>query len=215
MKQFISIAVLAATATLAGCATTEEASTAARSRWVGQSADSFFSQFGPPASQYTMANGDTLYTWRGGETVRQTPARYAAPTAPSPIAGGWSGGTGPAFRPSAIGASGFGQGGMASAPSTPLYGRQTVQTSSMTDNSQPGVTRTTTTTTTSGGGINLTLPSQNAGHGRMLSPGRTETLFCELQITADAERVIRALRISKDTAGAGVSLSRCAEVLGV
>ena len=49
----------------------------------------------------------------------------------------------------------------------------------------------------------------------MLTPARTEQLFCEVQLTVDNGNMIKALRISRDTAAAGIGLSRCAEVLEV
>lgn len=49
----------------------------------------------------------------------------------------------------------------------------------------------------------------------VITPGRYEQLFCELQINTDASGVISTIRASNDTTGNGFSLSRCAEVLGV
>ncbi|MER0239394.1 hypothetical protein [Fulvimarina sp. MAC8] len=63
---------------LAACTTTEDANQAIQSRWTGQQSDLFFSQYGPPASTFPLNNGGTVYTWRGGETVRDVPAQYRA-----------------------------------------------------------------------------------------------------------------------------------------
>lgn len=49
----------------------------------------------------------------------------------------------------------------------------------------------------------------------IITPGRYEQLFCELQINTDRSGVIASIRASNDTTGNGFSLSRCAEVLGV
>lgn len=61
---------------LAGCTTTEEANQAIQGRWLGQPSDAFFSQYGPPVSAFPLNAGGTVYTWRGGETVRNVPAQY-------------------------------------------------------------------------------------------------------------------------------------------
>ena len=50
---------------------------------------------------------------------------------------------------------------------------------------------------------------------KLITPGRYEQLFCELQINTDKGGVISTIRASNDTTGNGLSLSRCAEVLGV
>lgn len=68
--------------------------------------------------------------------------------------------------------------------------------------------RTTTTTTKTSFGIADTSP-------RMISPARTEELFCEVQISTGPDDRIVSIRASNDTTGAGLSLSRCAEVLEV
>lgn len=49
----------------------------------------------------------------------------------------------------------------------------------------------------------------------MISPPQYQRLFCELQINTDKSDVIISIRASNDTDGDGLSLSRCAEVLGV
>lgn len=49
----------------------------------------------------------------------------------------------------------------------------------------------------------------------LITPGRYEQLFCELQINTDKGGLILTIRASNDTTGNGFSLSRCAEVLGV
>ncbi|MCC2612331.1 MULTISPECIES: hypothetical protein [Rhizobium/Agrobacterium group] len=69
---------------------------------------------------------------------------------------------------------------------------------------------TVTTTKTSSFGI-----SAQPAAPQMISPARTEDLFCELQITTGADKIIRMLRATKDTDGEGFSFSRCAEVMGV
>jgi hypothetical protein len=72
-KRLIAIALLSA---VAGCTTTEQANQALKSRFIGQSSDSFFSQYGAPLSSFPLNNGGTVYRWRGGETVQSYPAEY-------------------------------------------------------------------------------------------------------------------------------------------
>jgi len=59
MRFVIGIAALM----VAGCNSTEQASTAARSRWIGQSADGFFVAHGAPKQTHTLASGGRVYTW--------------------------------------------------------------------------------------------------------------------------------------------------------
>lgn len=46
----------------------------------------------------------------------------------------------------------------------------------------------------------------------MVSPARTEELFCELQINTNAAGRITAIQTTRESSGAGFSFSRCAEV---
>jgi len=50
---------------LGACSTTERAATAHRSKWVGRSSDEFFARHGPPAREFKLARGGTVYTWTG------------------------------------------------------------------------------------------------------------------------------------------------------
>lgn len=200
--------VLVMAAAVAGCVTTEQASEAVQSRWVGQGADAFFQRYGAPVSEYPLSNGDVLYTWRGGETTKYIAATYAAPTMP-------------AMPSTTFGGSGFGPTPAAPPTTQPLYSREKVRTETQVENPSPGITRTTTTTTTRSASIGIgsfgsNAPAQPVAGGRqMLTPARTEQLFCEVQLTVDNGNMIKALRISRDTAAAGIGLSRCAEVLEV
>jgi hypothetical protein len=76
--RFAAVAALAA-ALLAGCTTTEEANTVIQSRWIGQPAELFFTQYGPPISEFPMGSGNILYTWRGGDKTRYIPPQYSTP----------------------------------------------------------------------------------------------------------------------------------------
>lgn len=49
----------------------------------------------------------------------------------------------------------------------------------------------------------------------MVAPPRDETLNCEAQITVSRKRTIQSIRISSDTDGEGLSMSRCADVFGI
>jgi hypothetical protein len=80
-------AALAALTTLAGCTTTEEANTVIQSRWVGQPVELFFSQYGPPVSEFSMASGNVIYTWRGGDATRYIAPTYTTPPANQPAYG--------------------------------------------------------------------------------------------------------------------------------
>lgn len=62
---------------LTSCTTTSIApKNPVETRWVGQSAGSFFAKFGPPVSD-TAAGSQTLYTWKGGYKNTRVPAQFA------------------------------------------------------------------------------------------------------------------------------------------
>jgi len=63
MGHATSLALIAALA-LAACGSTQQATEAARSSWVGKPADSFFAKNGPPIRQFTMSGGDKVYSWQ-------------------------------------------------------------------------------------------------------------------------------------------------------
>ena len=76
-KKLFAIALLPLA--LTGCQTTEETAANMQSKWVGQPSDAFFAAYGPPRTRFPMSNGNTLYTWRGGEqqvAVAQAPKPY-------------------------------------------------------------------------------------------------------------------------------------------
>ncbi|MEX6508123.1 hypothetical protein [Jiella sp. M17.18] len=214
----IAVLCLAASA----CTTTQEAATAVQSRWIGQPASAFFTRYGPPQSDYNLPNGDIIHTWRGGETTRTIPAQYSNPAPPKlpsfPTFGSAPQSSG--FGNSSWPSSGTFGGNAHQASSQPLWSKQTTRTETKVENPSPGVTRTTTVTKSSGASIGWNPPWKNKPHGggdhrRLIAPARTEQLFCELQITADPQDIIKSIRISRDTTGAGMALSRCAEVLDV
>lgn len=137
------LAALLAAVTIAGCKTTQEAAKAANQGWVGQPADTFFMQFGPPESSYDMDGGGRIYSWRGGDATSYRPGGFQTQRTVAPS--------------------------FAGAP--------------------PRVVTTTT-----------------------YRPPVRRDYYCVAQITADAQGVIRNIRISQDTDGWGFSLSRCAEL---
>ena len=82
----------------------------------------------------------------------------------------------------------------------------------------PAVARSVTTEVTNGqvtktstSTVGVSMPARE----RMISPARNEQLFCEIQISTDPADRIQSIRASNDTDGEGLSLSRCAEVMGV
>lgn len=137
------IAAMLATLALAGCKTTQEATKAVNQSWVGQTADSFFMQFGPPESSYDMDGGGRIYRWRGGDATSYQPGGFQTQRTVAPT--------------------------FAGAP--------------------PRVVTTTT-----------------------YRPPVRHDYYCVAQITADAQGVIESIRISQDTDGRGLSMSRCAEL---
>ncbi len=234
MRQFGMVAAGLVAAALAGCVTTEQAGQAIAARWIGEPSDAFFVQYGPPRGSYALANGDVIHSWRGGETTKHVPAQYAPVAAPAPTfqqpafpstTFGAAPAPAPTFGGSTFGASSFGTPAAPPAPA-PIYEKQVTKSETRVETPSPGVTRTTTTTTTSGGSIKFnpnglfgaapSSPPPPPGQ-RLVSPARTEQLFCELQITTSPapESIIKAIRISRDTGAAGIGLSRCAEVMGV
>lgn len=48
---------------LAGCGSTQQAAESMRGRWIGQSADVFFAEHGPPLRDYKMGDGAKVYSW--------------------------------------------------------------------------------------------------------------------------------------------------------
>lgn len=48
---------------LASCTTTEQANQAMADRYMGMPVDSFFLQYGPPATSYTLNDGRKMYLW--------------------------------------------------------------------------------------------------------------------------------------------------------
>lgn len=61
MKNSILIIAIAA---LVGCASTEQIGGDINTLWQHQHVDTFFQQYGPPATQYKMAGDGTIFTWQ-------------------------------------------------------------------------------------------------------------------------------------------------------
>ena len=78
-----TLLVVAIAAALAGCQTTEKAAQTLKSEWIGQSADSFFVQNGPPVTGFPRDNGGQIYTWRGGEATSVRPGSFQTRTVPT------------------------------------------------------------------------------------------------------------------------------------
>ena len=58
--------LLAGVLFLAACTTTQGVANQIYSVYGGRDVDQFFRVYGPPASQYSFANGDKFYTWNSG-----------------------------------------------------------------------------------------------------------------------------------------------------
>ncbi len=63
------IALVLACLALEACATAKQTERTLPMSWEGQPVDAFFARYGPPVSQYVMADGGKLFTWIGGETT--------------------------------------------------------------------------------------------------------------------------------------------------
>jgi hypothetical protein len=87
-------------------------------------------------------------------------------------------------------------------PAQPAFGNTVTRTTTV--NTGPGSSVTRSSTTSFGVG---TAPTTT-----MVRPAQRVELVCEAQIATDKEGKILSVRISRDTDGAGFSLSRCAEV---
>ncbi|MFZ4481371.1 MAG: hypothetical protein ACOYNZ_15930 [Rhodoferax sp.] len=86
------------------------------------------------------------------------------------------------------------------------------KSSSTTNVSKPSPNTTVTETTTTSVSLDIgALLNPQA----LVTPARTVEIFCEAQITVDSRGVIQAIQVMQDTQGAGLSLSRCAEVFDV
>lgn len=93
--------------------------------------------------------------------------------------------------------------------SDPMAGKTTTKTT--TTVSQPNSSTTVTETRTTSSGVTFGGGPQQV----MVKPPRVEALFCEAQISTDANGIITSVEATRDTDGQGFSLSRCAEVFGV
>jgi len=56
------------------CTTTQQANEALETKFIGQSTDNFFLQYGPPSSSYQMNDGRMMYQWS------ERPRHYAMPS---------------------------------------------------------------------------------------------------------------------------------------
>ena len=85
------------------------------------------------------------------------------------------------------------------------------QTKSSTTVSQPDANTTVTKTQSSSSSFNINSPTSS--EQRLVTPAKTVSLVCELQIGADTAGTIRSISVINDTEGRGLSLSRCDEIL--
>lgn len=100
------------------------------------------------------------------------------------------------------------------APVAPAMGTETGRSTTTTSVSQPNanttVSRSTTRSFSVGMGVGVPLAQQI-----LVSPARTEQLFCEAEITVNAQGLITHVHALQDTHGEAFSQSRCAEVFNV
>jgi hypothetical protein len=92
----------------------------------------------------------------------------------------------------------------------PAMGTGETKTTTHTSNPSPGTTVTTSRTT--GYSFSVGVPTAMQV---MVTPAQQIQVFCEAQITTNAQGIITHIHASQDTRGAEMKLSRCAEVFGV
>ena len=78
MHRSIILAVVAIF--LASCSTTQQAAVALQNGWVGKNADDFFKRYGPPASNFALADGGIIYEWVGGRAAVYVPGTASTTT---------------------------------------------------------------------------------------------------------------------------------------
>lgn len=91
-------------------------------------------------------------------------------------------------------------------------GNAVSKSSSTTNVSRPSPNTTVTETTSSSFSIDV---GALLNPQVLVKPAHTVEIFCEAEITVDSKGSITAIQATKDTQGAGWSLSRCAEVFDV
>src|SRR5262245_12608793 len=62
---------------LSACTTGQDALNVMTPKYIGKKADVFFSENGPPSSQYLLENGSRIYRWTTGETKMDLPEATA------------------------------------------------------------------------------------------------------------------------------------------
>lgn len=92
----------------------------------------------------------------------------------------------------------------------PAMGGTETHSKTTVSNPSPGTTVTTTKSTSVGFSVGVPTAMQV-----MVTPAQTVEVFCEAQITTNAQGIITHIHASNDTRGMGMSVSRCAEVFGV
>ena len=95
-------------------------------------------------------------------------------------------------------------------PAMPMMGTESTHTTTHVSNPSPNTTVTTSRSTSVGFSVGVPTAAQI-----MVTPAQTVEVFCEAQITTNAQGIITHIHAAQDTRGVGVSLSRCAEVFGV
>jgi hypothetical protein len=76
MKPAKLAALATASVCVGACVTTQDVSKSLATRYVGQSSDAFFAQYGPPINSMRLNDGSTVYNWHGGDSMIMVPAEY-------------------------------------------------------------------------------------------------------------------------------------------
>ena len=69
--------------TLCACSSPQEGLANVQSKFIGQKADQFFIARGPPASEYRLSDGGSIYTWIGGEKGYSIPSTSSVNVRPT------------------------------------------------------------------------------------------------------------------------------------
>lgn len=98
-------------------------------------------------------------------------------------------------------------------PQQTTFNRGFSKTSTKVTHLSPGMIKTTTKSSSASASINVDGLLNTLANGGMPPKREMRRVYCEMQISTDANNVITSLHNTGDTAGAGFSMSRCAEVL--
>ena len=98
-------------------------------------------------------------------------------------------------------------------PQQTTFNRGFSKTTTKVTHMSPGMIKTTTKSSSGSASINVDKLLNTLANGGRAPKPEMRRVYCEMQISTDANDVITSLHNTGDTAGAGFSLSRCAEIL--